>query len=777
MQISIGWESAIEYNHDHKLRRAFLQGKLRVRVGLLFLACAVSTACGQLRFAASGPVILRDGAGSAVFTVTNAGSAAIPLALRTGPFSDDTTQLAIADPKVTFAGASGGALPAIVIPGATVRVNASISGLSGASLAGAPLLNGNKDLGRLHAMEADSPLNISVSGDGAFNKELVLTDGDDAALTLKNDDSEAYPLDWAFQIDGKTMQSGELQLGPHGISRLMITPTDDFYSWRDDVRPSMKEGTLLLALHGPPEVARELMPERTLQVNVVLRKLSPVWTSFWSRVFVMVLLLAGGLLSVTGNSVLPNALRKINLRRQLNALSERTGSISTRVDPHLRELLRLERKRLDMLLARVWSLSLTAVETLDEVTTGIERLSKRLKVTERLDELRRRLEDVAMTTPPSVTDDIDTKLQTAAGHLHLFALTDEEVNAANGALDRAYTVLESLGNTENLARMIAGNFRDLKVRQKFLPYSYYNDLKTALPGLFEMLNQPFDDFRNIPRQMIFAIDFGISALQLAFDYAVMRESTAAAVVPASAGAAPAAGNDGQSARDRLISHQKELVGLLGTLSWSALRELRALVQEMREGIYERDLLKEIATPGQAEIVLDPQTVRPYHAVLFSIRFKDARFNDASAMRRLSCKWDFPGHLVEQDWKIYHFFKGNEAKRNEEGPDVPVEVIVESQKPVETSAVPEGKAARPLRSMLSTTFEIRKGDRSSYSRAFAESVRFLIAFGVTLAALLAGALQELEKLDFLPAVIAILALGFAADSVKNLLSQSGKRSAA
>lgn len=754
-----------------------MQGRLRVRVGLLFLACAVSTACGQLRFAASGPVILRDGAGSAVFTVTNAGNTAIPLSLRAGPFSDDTTQLAIGDPKVTFAGASGGPLPAVVIPGATVRVNASISGLSGASLAAAPLLNGSTDLGRLHAMEADAPLNISILGSGAFDQQLVLTDGNDAALTLKNEDSDAYPLDWAFQVDGKTMQSGELQLGPHGSSRLVITPTDDFYSWKDDVRPSMKEGTLLLALHGPPEVARELMPERSLQVNVVLRKLSQAWTSFWSRIFVMVLLLVGGLMSVIGNSVLPNAVRKINLRRQLNALSERTGSISTRVDAHLRGLLRLERKRLNMLLARTWSLSLTAVETLDEVATGIERLSKRVKVVERLDELRRRLEDVAMTAPPSVTDDIDTKLQIAAGHLHLFALTDEEVNAANGSMDRAYAALESLGNTENLARMIAGNFRDLKVRQKFLPYSYYNDLKAALPGLFEMLNQPFDDFRNIPRQMIFAIDYGIAALQLAFDYAVMRESTAATMLPANSGTVPAAVSDGESARERLVSYQKELVALLGTLAWSSLRELRALVQEMREGIYERDVLKEIGTPGQAEIVLDPQTVRPYHPVLFSIRFKDARFNDASAMRRLACKWDFPGHLIEQDWKIYHFFKGNEAKYNEEGPGVPVEVIVESQKPVDTAAVPEGKAAKPLRSRLATTFDIRKRERSPYSRAFAEGVRFLIAFGVTLAALLAGALQELEKLDFLPAVIAILALGFAADSVKNLLSQGSKRAAA
>jgi hypothetical protein len=88
-----------------------------------------------------------------------------------------------------------------------------------------------------------------------------------------------------------------------------------------------------------------------------------------------------------------------------------------------------------------------------------------------------------------------------------------------------------------------------------------------------------------------------------------------------------------------------------------------------------------------------------------------------------------------------------------------------------------EAARPLRGTLSTMVEIRKGERSSYSGAFAEGVRFLIAFGVALAGLLSGALQELEKLDFLPAVIAILALGFAADSVKNLLSQTAKRASA
>ncbi len=233
-----------------------------------------------------------------------------------------------------------------------------------------------------------------------------------------------------------------------------------------------------------------------------------------------------------------------------------------------------------------------------------------------------------------------------------------------------------LGDADALAQLVAANFRDLKVRQKLLPYAYYNDLKTALPGLFEMLNQPFDDFRNITRTMMFAIDYGIAALQTAFDFAILRANAPATAIEATSDSGP-----DQSARDRLLAHQKELINLLGTLSWAALREMRALVQEMRENIYERDVLEEIGTIGQAEIVFNPRTVRPYLPLLFSIRFKDPRFNDAAAIRRLTFNWDFPNELLEQNWKICHFFQGNEPKRDE-GRDITVSVRVESQKHAE-----------------------------------------------------------------------------------------------
>ena len=72
--------------------------------------------------------------------------------------------------------------------------------------------------------------------------------------------------------------------------------------------------------------------------------------------------------------------------------------------------------------------------------------------------------------------------------------------------------------------------------------------------------------------------------------------------------------------------------------------------------------------------------------------------------------------------------------------------------------------------LQTTITLKRTAHRDKARLVAEVLRFLIAFGIALAGLLSGALDQLSKLDFLPATIAILALGFGANSIKNLLTQ-------
>lgn len=732
-------------------------------------AFGAALASAQLRYTANQPVLLHGGAGSAVITVTNPGTAPVPLAIRVGSFSDDTSQSPLAAPKVAFTwDAGGGPMPASIGPGATLRFKASVSGLGGSSLPSAPLFNGDVPLGRLQAVEADVPLDISIADDPASGPSFTLRNGEDAQFTLTNNDAESYPLDWAFQLGGRTIQSGELQLAAHGRSQLALTPTADLYSWSDALRPSTRTGTLLLSLHGPPSVPHELLPQRTLQVSLLMSRLSSSATSILLHITVVLVLLLGGLLSLIANSVLPSILRKLALRRQINQLAQPARAISTRVDPYLRTLLRMERKRLDLLLRRSWALSVGSGEAYESLAVAIARLRQHLKVTERLDELRRRLEQDAVVSPPSAIDDIDSKLQMAESHLRSFALTEEELNTATRFLDAAEGSLAMLGDHNALAQLTAANFRDLKIRQKLLAYSYYSDLYTALPGLFEMLNQPFDDPRNITRPMIFAIDYGIAALQLAFDFAVLRVS-APAVTPIGGEAMSR-----QSPRQRLLARQGELVSLLGTLSWSALRDLRVLLQQMRENVYETDIIEEIANIGQAEIAFDPRAVRAYSPTAFFIRFRDSRFNGTAAAKRLTCTWDFPGQPIERGWQMCHFFRGNEAKRDD-GRDVVVSVRVESPKAAEGGATSDtSESGRLLKSTLETRFEVQRPERPPYSGALAEGVRFFIAFGVALAALFSGALQQLNRLDLLPAMIAVLAIGFGADTIKNLLVQTSRR---
>jgi hypothetical protein len=405
----------------------------------------------------------------------------------------------------------------------------------------------------------------------------------------------------------------------------------------------------------------------------------------------------------------------------------------------------------------------------------MDRLRMRLKVAERLDELHRRLDQDSQATPPSAMEEIESKLRTAASHLQPLALTEDDVSAANRFLDAGEGSLAMLGDWPALAQMIAANFRELKVRQRTVSFPYYKDLYAALPGLFEMLNQPFDDAHNITRPMMFAIDYGIAAVNLAFDYAILRISTPATPPSDNPASAPR-----RSARERLLARHDELVNLLGTLSSASLRDLRALVQEMRENIYEQDVLEEINALGQAEISYESRTVRAGAPVVFAIRFRDARFNDAAATRRLACSWDFPEHPIEPGWRVCHLFQGHETKRSE-GRDLTVSARIESLRLAETGPAHGNEngngSARLMRNTLSTQIELKSAERPSWSRAFAEGTRFLIAIGVALAGLFSGALQQLNRLDILPAMIAVLALGFGADTIKNLLVQTSKKASA
>ncbi len=743
----------------------------------LLLLCLATTATAQLKIVSSQPVILREGAGAAQFVLTNAGKTALPLSLTAGTFLDETSHARLPTPKVTFAlEAAGANLPAEIGPGQSLQIVANVSNMASSTAAFTKLFNQNEEIGALDAVAVDVPLNITLDGNGTPEKPLKFAYGRTVALTLKNGGTEFFTLDWRFQIGGTVVKTGKLILTPNGRTRIVLTPPIEVYSWMDFVRPTERNGLLLVSQHGPHGVSNDLLPIQAIPVNLTMMRLGPDLTEVLFAIYVMFFLLIGGLLSLLGNSVLPSVLKKVALHRQIGDLADRTSSVSARVDSFLRVLLRLERTKIGIELNEVGPFALSSTEKFEDVAVAIDRLAKRLTVAERLDELRRRFEDASASAPPSITDDIDRTLQSASNQLHSLNLPDDDVNAANLLLSKAEASLALLDDSVAQAKLIATNFTQLKDRLKSFPVPYYSDLMLALPGIFDVLQAPFDDPANIVRPMFFAIDHAIAATHAALDYAMVRVS-----MPT--GSSSNCGDPGKTSRERLLEHECELIDLLGTLSWKSLRAATTLVQEMREDIYEADVMAEIEKVREdgakrVRVVFDTLKARPYLPVYFSVAFDNPRFCGAAALGKLGFKWGFPGGLSEEGSRVCHYFLGDEPlehdpiagdtqhkklrrtrflKKNER--KVKIVVAVQSHKNLEAAHTIEG------------LLEIQPLKPNESSRAFAEAVRFLIAFGVALAGLEAGALNQLAKLDFFPATLAVVALGFGADSIKNLLTQS------
>ncbi len=785
---------------------------LRTLRACLSLFIAVLPAHAQLQFAPEPPLVLHAGAGAGEFTLANSTGAAVPLDLKAGPVRDPASHLVLQQAKVAFSLVPGDATPpATITPKLTVHLLAKVSDLAGIGSATVPVYNGSTWLGELQAIASDAALNVSIDGDGGATSPLLLTEGRPVYLTLKNGDAEAYLVHWVFQIDGVDQDHNQVALAPNGTARILLGTQTSVFSWTDAIHPASRKGALLISVADPSTPTRQNVaageqgsaapldpgqfPTRILPVNLTMRLLGNDWTLFFSYLYTALALFVGSVISLLGTTLLPNAMRKIALRRTISELADRTSSVSTRIDSYLRVLLRLERKKIDILLEEVGPFSFSSADSFEQIACAIETLSSRLEISERLDELRRRFEDCSETAPPSVTDDIDRKLQTAADALHSFTLVTADIKAANASLDSAADSLAALNDAAAQAKLVAVNLKNLKMRIAAFPPDLYADLKAAMPGLFVILQLPIDDPDKIAPAMLFVIDHAIAAINLVLDYAMVR-----ATIPSAASENCTLA--GATARTRLIQRECELLNLLGTLSWRALHEATTLVQQMRENIYEDDVFAEIGKKDQAQVVFDTQKARRYLPVFFSIAFKDSRFNGAAAVQRMVYDWSFPDELFEHGWKVCHFFTGKERTPAmlppattppiHQNDPAPAQAIPQQPQPPAGEAIAaignkitialtvrkqraQADGTTP-QNVLPTTIELQPPFTTKDNARAVELFRFAIAFGVALAGLLSGAVDQLAKLNLIPATIAIAAIGFSADSVKNILtSKTSKKS--
>lgn len=808
-------------------------GLLRsIHVCLLAMAVAPLSAIAQMSVQQpDGPIVLVGGSGSGTFILHNSGDAG-NLQLKYGAVVDRTTLAVLSEAAVELQMAADPTQkPTTIGNGKDLQLRAVVKNVKGASAVTISLFNGSDALSEpLYAYADDAPLNVTLSGDGASGTPLILSPNKPTFVTLKNGDALAYTLQWKFRYrDFEKCRTVSL-LG-NGSARIPLNVGPDVYSWSDGIRPSSQTAHLELRLDtgeslcdAAPEKGsgtRPTLPTRDLPVSLTMQYRSAQVTPIFTDGYVIFFLMIGGILSLMVSAVLPNSLRKSAFRGQLKDLATRTTGVSLRVDSNLRVLLRLEQNRIREALRSIWLFSPVASASLDDVANQIDQLTKRLGVAERIDDLRLKLESSYETSPPSVVEDVDTALQAAADTMHSYTLSTGDIDTASKSLDVAIKSLGTLDNSDDLAKEVAGKFTELNTRLgNFLPY--YQDLWTAMPGIFGVLLKPFGDPKQITPRMVYSIDYCIAAVNAALDFAVVRQEmlvTAAAVVgagtnqgqtsplqqPPALSAAPPSGagtGEGAAAAPKLVmpdplndvvkkatAHLDELTRLLSSMAWQSLREARLLVQEMREGAYQDDVLEELVA-GRASVAFETMTARPYLPINFYVKYLKWGREMRAAMKRLSFSWTFPGGLEEEGTRVCHYFTGNEKAEETDKPAVAanrsfnligflkrlfpgifpptrslsVEVTVNPK----SSQLNDQKVAGPtLKNVIDLKGEESKPD---WSRIFAEVLQFAIAFGVALAGLLSGGIEQIGKLDLVPATLAIIGLGFGANAVKNVLTQ-------
>lgn len=695
----------------------------------------------------TGPdAVIHGGNGSTVLKAQNPQKAKAKLQLTVGAFVNQTSQSLVDGATVELAPGDGTKkLPALLAPQQSTDILAKISKLGEAGLSSARLFNNGNCVGVLRAINYDAPLNITVEGDGTGTSTLQVREGTKAALVLKNNDALTYATTLSLSFEGAAMAIGPVIFGPNSTRIVEFQPDSRWFDFREAIRPNPAKLLLQIGLVAPAAAANGQAPPEQLAplrgpvtLNALLASKSQQSYQWISFLIVFIVLFLGGLASLALNTLLPNVLKKLEYQKQLQAVADATSTVSTRVDSRLRVLLRLERNRLAKLLESIGAFAGNSADTYQQVSLGVAGLTKRLTVAQRLDDLRTRFDLGAASWPPSLSDLVDCDLQEAADQLRTLALTDKNIEDATKALDEADDLLSTAESPDTQAKQIAARHGKLLARVATFQAGDYADMRVALPGLFAVLGNTYDDAHPVLPGNFFAVDNAIARIHVALDFVYARAATTDATI-----------------RGRLNARQTRLTALLGTLGWRSLKDARHLVQQMEENIYVEDLVAELVA-DRAKITIDQQVARPYLPVELCICFQNPDHNDAKALNELTCDWVFtdPPHpnLTEKGWSVCHFFQERGDKNVE-------------------ATIPIPGGGPPDHVTLNKVLPVRERSASlTASRWFAEWLRFAIAFFIALTGLLAGAQDQLAKLDVLPAIIAVFLLGFGADSIKNIFGQ-------
>ncbi|MGH7461018.1 MAG: hypothetical protein ACREMA_08310, partial [Longimicrobiales bacterium] len=442
-----------------------------------------------------------------------------------------------------------------------------------------------------------------------------------------------------------------------------------------------------------------------------------------------------------------------NLTSRLDEVAAKTRDISSDTESTLRVGVRVERERLKDALRALSPFTPGSEDSLKLIEKEIEALRKRVDVVDELDEMRRRLALLRVQTskaPATILRRAGRSLNGASSLLNQRAPTDADLQTAQATIRTVAARLDVLEQEDAaFAGELAGRIKDLRLQYAVTrACPKYAAIEPKLKDLLGILDRSeFEDTANIKPGLYHLLDLATDKLFILQHYIIRFEDSAA-----------------DRDRHRAVEDvEPRLFDCLRSVNAVGLIMADRLKSEIEENVYTDHIVEQLQA-RKVKIRYEPLTVYANAPVRLWIEFNDPRFNHAAALQEFRCIWDF-GEIVglEEGWEISHYF------RNTEEANITVHFTGLDGNVI--TVKPDGPAppTQPLTLTLKVPLLQRAGGRKD--RLKLEAVQAVVALVIAVLALMGGALEQFLKLDVLPGLMAVFALGFSADRIKNLFSKT------
>lgn len=637
------------------------------------------------------------------------------------------------------------------------RVWAMITEVTSEGAFEADLKNKDESIGTIKGTR----LPFAVKLDETNPEKLSMVDGLTTSIVLKNEDPAPYPLIWRLSINGQEVCGDKITLAASGLGVLECKPSVPFRLSRvqDLFKPEdgSKGGRLLIYPQTPGEDLKQASPWKIIPVDANLSSFGPFTQQFWGYLTIVGVLLLGGATSLVLSQALPNRLKRLNIKDRLNGSAVATANLSSNVDSRLQVTLRVECSRLLELLNSRKTFSPEFATVVARCTNAATKLESRVSLVQQIDDILGQLDQTLSTSPPpSQIVEIERLINDAKVHLVKPGFSDSDSEAVKAALTEANKQVEILNETDvTFGQKLAARALKLKddITASVSTTPVFLDLDKALPGPWRELRKVLPGTTEIAVEEYSSVDRVLEKVLLMKKYVIRREGTA-----------------DQEVLDRLKLKQATLLKHLAPESWPAIRSARLLLREMEDDVY-ADRLGEVLVEKKAHINMDPSIAYDKAPLRFCICFNDQGVDDSAAKEEWTCEWSFGDNLTEKGWTVSHYFrlpsrrfwflktlpKDFPVRASFRKPDG--ELLMDGQS--EKLVIEEMVTVKP-------SAQEGLGDRSR-----TELVKLIAALFIAVFALVAGAKEELLKLDILPGLIAVFLVGFGADTIKNLLTSKSE----